>query len=70
MKMLLLTLNEQEENAIDKIMAALSNYIELEAVWNMDSESCHSSVVDVINNLRKKIGPDSIFRYSDSKNIS
>ena len=25
-----------------------------EAVWNMDSDSCHSSVVNVIYNLRKK----------------
>ena len=117
-KLLLLTLNEQEEKAIDKIIAALSNYIELdnvqiapvsilsfpgleirqhqrsvfqdgeevnltrleyntlillasnpgivltrtqifEAVWNMDSDSCHSSVVNVIYNLRKKIEPDS-----------
>lgn len=117
-KLLLLTLNEQEEKAIDKIIAALSNYIELdnvqiapvsilsfpgleirqhqrsvfqdgeevnltrleyntlillasnpgivltrtqifEAVWNMDSDSCHSSVVNVICNLRKKIEPDS-----------
>ncbi len=30
-----------------------------EAVWNMDSDSCHSSVVNVIYNLRKKIEPDS-----------
>ena len=117
-KLLLLTLNEQEEKAIDKIIAALSDYIELdnvqiapvsilsfpgleirqhqrsvfqdgeevnltrleyntlillasnpgivltrtqifEAVWNMDSDSCHSSVVNVIYNLRKKIEPDS-----------
>ena len=117
-KLLLLTLNEQEEKAIDKIIAALSNYIELdnvqiapvsilsfpgleirqhqrsvfqdgeevnltrleyntlillasnpgivltrtqifEAVWNMDSDSCHSSVGNVICNLRKKIEPDS-----------
>ncbi len=117
-KMLLLTLNQQEENAIDKIIATLSDYIELEtvqitttsvlsfpgleirqsqrmvvqngkeinltrleyntlvflasnpgivftqtqifeAVWNMDSDSCHSSVVNVIYNLRKKIEPDS-----------
>ena len=117
-KLLVLTLNEQEEKAIDKIIAALSNYIELdnvqiapvsilsfpgleirqhqrsvfqdgeevnltrleyntlillasnpgivltrtqifEAVWNMDSDSCHSSVVNVICNLRKKIEPDS-----------
>ena len=116
-KLLLLTLNEQEEKAIDKIIAALSNYIELdnvqiapvsilsfpgleirqhqrsvfqdgeevnltrleyntlillasnpgivltrtqifEAVWNMDSDSCHSSVGNVICNLRKKIEPD------------
>ena len=113
-KLLLLTLNEQEEKAIDKIIAALSNYIELdnvqiapvsilsfpgleirqhqrsvfqdgeevnltrleyntlillasnpgivltrtqifEAVWNMDSDSCHSSVGNVICNLRKKM---------------
>jgi len=30
-----------------------------EAVWNMDSDSCHSSVAGVIYNLRKKIEPDS-----------
>ncbi len=30
-----------------------------EAVWNMDSNSCYSSVVNVIYNLRKKIEPDS-----------
>ena len=30
-----------------------------EAVWNMDSDSCHSSVGNVICNLRKKIEPDS-----------
>ncbi len=117
-KKLLLTLNEQEENAIEKIIATLSDYIELETVqitttsvlsfpgleirqsqrmvvqngkeinltrleyntlvflasnpgivftqmqifeaaWNMDSDSCHSSVVNVIYNLRKKIEPDS-----------
>ena len=115
---MLLTLNEREENVIDKIIAAISDYIRLEpmqiapvsilsfrgleirqhqrkvfqdgqevnltrleystlvflasnpgivltseqifeAVWNMDSDSCHSSVVNVIYNLRKKIEPDS-----------
>lgn len=30
-----------------------------ESVWNMDSDSCQSSVVNVIYNLRKKIEPDS-----------
>lgn len=30
-----------------------------EAVWNIDSDSCHSSVVNVIYNLRKKIEPNS-----------
>lgn len=30
-----------------------------EAVWNMESNSCHSSVVNVIYNLRKKIEPNS-----------
>ena len=30
-----------------------------EAVWSMDSDSCQSSVVNVIYNLRKKIEPDS-----------
>lgn len=30
-----------------------------EAVWHMDSNSCHSSVVNVIYSLRKKIEPDS-----------
>ena len=117
-KLLLLTLDEQEEKVIDKIISALSSYIQLEdiqvtpvsvlsfpgleirqsrrrvfqneeevnltrleystlvflasnpgivltqgqifeAVWNMDSHSCHSSVVNVIYNLRKKIEPDS-----------
>ena len=117
-KLLLLTLNEQEETAIDKIISAISNYMRLEpiqltpvsmlsfpgleirqsqrrvlrdgeeisltrleystlvflasnsgivltqaqifeAVWNMESDSCHSSVVNVICNLRKKIEPDS-----------
>ena len=29
-----------------------------EAVWNMDSDSCHSIVAGVIYNLRKKIEPD------------
>ena len=117
-KLLLLTLNEQEETAIDKIISAISNYMRLEpmqltpvsvlsfpgleirqsqrrvfrggeevnltrleystlvflasnpgnvltreqifeAIWNMDSDSCHSSVVNVIYNLRKKIEPDS-----------
>lgn len=118
MKMLLLTLNEQEEKVIDKIILALADYIQLEtvqvvpasalsfpgleirqhqrrvfkngkeinltrleystlvflasspgivftqtqifeAIWNIDSDSCHSSVVNVIYNLRKKIEPDS-----------
>ena len=30
-----------------------------EAVWNIDSESCQSSISTVICNLRKKIEPDS-----------
>lgn len=30
-----------------------------EAVWSMESNSCNSSVVNVIYNLRKKIEPDS-----------
>ena len=114
----MLTLDEQEEKAIDKIIMAISDCIQLEpiqvapvsilsfpgleirqhqrrvlqdgedvnltrleyrtlvllasnpgivltrtqifeAVWNMDSDSCHSSVVNVICNLRKKIEPDS-----------
>ena len=119
-KLLLLTLNEQEETAVDKIIAAIADCISLEAiqtisvpasgmtfpgleirqsqhrvfqggeevnltrleystlvflasnpgivltqeqifeaVWNMESDSCHSSVVNVIYNLRKKIEPDS-----------
>lgn len=117
-KLLLLTLNEQEEKVIDKIISALSDCIQLEAVqtapvpvlsfpgleirqsqrlvlqggqeipltrleystliflasnpgivftrtqifeavWNMESDSCHSSVVNVICSLRKKIEPDS-----------
>lgn len=114
----MLTLNEQEEIVIDKIIAAISDYIQLEpmqitpisvlsfseleirqnqrrvfqggeeisltrleystlvflasnpgivltktqifeAVWNMESDTCHSSVANVIYNLRKKIEPDS-----------
>ena len=117
-KLLLLTLNEQEETAIDKIISAISNYMRLEpiqltpvsmlsfpgleikqnqrrvfqdgeevsltrleystlvylasnpgivltrtqifeAVWNTESESCQSSVANVIYNLRKKIESDS-----------
>ena len=117
-KLLLLTLDEQEETAIDKIISAISNYMRLEpiqltpvsmlsfpgleirqsqrrvlrdgeeisltrleystlvflasnpgivltrtqifeAVWNMESDSCHSSVANVIYSLRKKIEPDS-----------
>lgn len=117
-KILVLTLNEQEEKVIDKIISAITDYIQLEpiritpasvlsfpgleirqsgrrvfqdgeeinltrleystlvflasnpgivltreqifeAVWNMDSDSCHSSVVNAIYNLRKKIEPDS-----------
>ena len=42
-----------------------------EAVWSMESDSCQSSVTNVIYNLRKKIEPDSqnptyiktVFRY-------
>ncbi len=118
MKVLILTINDKEENVIDKIITAISDVAELEAVqvtpasvlsfpgleirqnqrwvfqggeevnltrleystlvflasnpgivltreqifeavWNMDSDSCHSSVVNVIYNLRKKIEPDS-----------
>ena len=117
-KILVLTLNEQEEKAVEKIISALFDSIQLEAiqlppshvlsfpgleimlhqrrvfqdgkeinltrleystlvflasnpgivftqkqifeaVWNMDSDSCQSSVVNVIYNLRRKIEPDS-----------
>lgn len=117
-KLLVLRLNEQEEKAINKIISAITDYIQIEpmqvapvsilsfpgleirqhqrrvlqggedvsltrleystlvllasnpgivltrtqifeAVWNMDSDSCHSSVGNVICNLRKKIEPDS-----------
>ena len=44
---------------IDKIIAAIADCISLEAVWSMDSDSCHLSVVGVIYNLPKKIEPDS-----------
>ncbi len=47
--------NVKHKKVIDKIIAAKSACIPLEAVWNMDSDSCHSSVVKVIYNLRKKI---------------
>lgn len=30
-----------------------------EAVWHIDSDTCHSSVVNTVYNLRKKIEPDS-----------
>lgn len=112
MKVLILTINDKEENVIDKIIKAISDVAELEAVqvtpvsvlsfpgleirqnqrrvfrggeevnltrleystlvflasnpgivltksqifeavWNMDSDSCHSSVVNVIYNLLK-----------------
>lgn len=120
MKILLLTFNEHEEKAIDKILATISDCISLEAVqtipvpaprmsfpgleirqsqhrviqggedvnltrleyntlvllasnpgivltrtqifeavWSMDSDSCHTNVGSVICNLRKKIEPDS-----------
>ena len=117
-KLLLLTLNEQEEKVIDKIISAINDYIQIEpmqiapvsilsfpgleirqhqrrvlrdgedisltrleystlvllasnpgivltrtqifeAVWNMDSDSCQSSISTIICNLRKKIEPDS-----------
>ena len=117
-KLLVLALNEQEEKAIDKIIMAISDCIQLEpiqvapvsilsfpgleirqhqrrvlrdgkdvsltrleyntlvllasnpdivltriqifeAVWDMDSDSCHSTISTVICNLRKKIEPDS-----------
>ena len=116
--MILLTLNQQEEKVIDKIISAIADYIQIEpmqaapisilsfpgleirqhqrrvlqggedvsltrleystlvllasnpgivltrtqifeAVWNMDSDSCQSSISTVICNLRKKIEPDS-----------
>ncbi len=115
---MLLALNEQEEKAIDKIISAIADYIQIEpmqaasafvlsfpgleirqhqrwvlqdgkdinltrleystlvllasnpgivltrtqifeAVWNMDSNSCQSSISTIICNLRKKIEPDS-----------
>ena len=117
-KLLVLRLNEQEEKAINKIISAITDYIQIEpmqvapvsilsfpgleirqhqrrvlqggadvsltrleystlvllasnpgivltrtqifeAVWNMDSDSCQSSISTVICNLRKKIEPDS-----------
>nr|WP_243259617.1 winged helix-turn-helix domain-containing protein [Eubacterium sp. 1001713B170207_170306_E7] len=30
-----------------------------EAVWHIDSDTCHSSVVNTVYNLRRKIEPDS-----------
>ena len=117
-KLLVLRLNEQEEKAINKIISAITDYIQIEpmqvapvsilsfpgleirqhqrrvlqggedvsltrleystlvllasnpgivltrtqifeAVWNMDSDSCQSSISTMICNLRKKIEPDS-----------
>ena len=116
--MILLTLNQQEEKVIDKVISAIADCIQIEpmqvapvsilsfpgleirqhqrrvlqggeeinltrleyntlvllasnpgivltrtqifeAVWNMDSDSCQSSISTVICNLRKKIEPDS-----------
>jgi len=116
--MILLTLNQQEEKVIDKIISAIADCIQIEpmqvapvsilsfpgleirqhqrrvlqggeeinltrleystlvllasnpgivltrtqifeAVWNMDSDSCQSSISTVICNLWKKIEPDS-----------
>lgn len=116
--MLILTFNDSEEKAVEKVIAALADKIEFEvmrsvsspmlsfsgleirqhqrrvlrngidisltrleygtlvflasnpnrvftqsqifeAVWNIDSDSCHSNVANVIYNLRKKIEPDS-----------
>lgn len=117
-KILVLTLNEQEEKITDKIISAIADYIQIEpmqiapvsvlsfpgleirqhqrrvlkdgkeinltrleystlvllasnpgivltrtqifeAVWNIESDSCQSSISTVICNLRKKIEPDS-----------
>ena len=117
-KLLLLTLTEQEETAIDKIISAISDYIQIEPMqittapvlsfpgleikqtqrrvfqdgeevnrtrleynalvllasntgivhtrrqifeddWNMESNTCHSSVGNVSYNLRNRIEPDS-----------
>jgi len=117
-KILVLTLNEQEEKITDKIISAIADYIQIEpmqiapvsvlsfpgleirqhqrrvlkdgkeinltrleystlvllasnpgivltrtqifeAVWNIESDSCQSSISTVIYNLRKKIEPDS-----------
>lgn len=116
--MILLTLNQQEEKVIDKVISAIADCIQIEpmqvapvsilsfpgleirqhqrrvlqdgkeinltrleystlvllasnpgivltrtqifeAVWNMDSDSCQSSISTIICNLRKKIEPDS-----------
>ena len=44
---------------INKIITAISDCISLEVVWNMESDTCHSSVAGEIYSLRKKIAPDS-----------
>ena len=71
-KIIILTFNDAEEKAVEEAIAALADMIPLEAiqpphspalifeaVWSMESDSCQSSVTNVIYNLRKKIEPDS-----------
>ena len=48
-----------DSQSTPKLIAYLTQTQIFETVWNMDSDSCHASVVNVIYNLRKKIEPDS-----------
>lgn len=45
-KLLLLTLNEQEETAIDKIISAISDYIQIEP---MQITTAYSTTTDIVN---------------------
>lgn len=65
MKAIVETIQHEQDVVITLVYLASNPGIVLtrtqifEAVWNMESESCQSSVANVIYNLRKKIEPDS-----------
>ncbi|MBD5542740.1 MAG: hypothetical protein HDR01_00490 [Lachnospiraceae bacterium] len=51
--MLLLTLNEQEEKVIDKIMAAVSDYISLETVQTFSTPVISFSGLEIRQHQRR-----------------
>ena len=60
---MVLTFNDTEEKAVEKIITTLVDSLQLEHIqprplpffWSIDSEGCQSSVANVIYSLRKKI---------------